>query len=252
MLTPVKVPLNYKHADIPARAARACHDTSPFNTLSNLSELNPSLKSLSLRLNISMNTGNWELPPAATEPLFSNVFPELSHFSLTGIPAVPSSARFSAFIAAHSFLRAFTCHAFEENLKLPADALPNLEYLEGSASLIAAICDSSSTSRTKLVEICGVHGWEQELTLYLNRVFPRLPHLRTAGLQLAEDTVVTPEYLEMIGRLCPDIGHLSLHDPQWIGTMVCPRSTRPNPSDSILIHHTCRMISPTRSHRSSA
>lgn len=168
--------------------------------------------------------GSRDLGPAAINPLLSNTFPHLMHFSLKGLLEVPGKSEFYAFAESHPRLLSFTFHSWGESLILPKDAFLNLEYLEGPADLIAAICDTSDAPRLSLVEICGVDSWRGDRAeAYATRVFPKLPNLREAFVHHEQN--VTPEWLQSFGESCPKLVNLQIHDPKWVGSIVRPSSS---------------------------
>lgn len=177
--------------------------------MADLSEAHPRLRSLSLDLN----------DRTTINPLLSNIFPSLVHFSLKGRLEIPDQTILYSFVASHSLLRSFTYCAWDETLSLPDEAFPNLEYLEGPADLLAAVCDASAARRSSLVEIYEVNsGRNDKSEVYAARVFPKLPNLIEATINHRKD--VTPEWLQSFGELCPKLVTLSIHDPRWVGSIV--------------------------------
>lgn len=97
--------------------------------------------------------------------------------------------------------------------------LPFLEYIEGPATLIAAVCNASTAPRLAITEIRGLNGWTAgNNERYTRDIFPQLPQLKRAYINIRDH--VSPEWVETLGRNCPELESLSLHDPKWIGPRV--------------------------------
>lgn len=193
---------------------------SPFTFLADLSEAHPQLRSLSLHLNgpysYTERSRTWN---AAINPLLSNIFGSLVHFTLKGCLETPDGSVLYSFVESHPLLRSFTLHAWDETLSLPGEAFPHMEYLEGPAGLLVAVCDASAKQRSALVEIYELDsGRADKWEVYAARVFPKLPNLRAATIKHGYD--VTPERLQTFGEFCPKLTNLSVHDPRWVGSLV--------------------------------
>lgn len=193
---------------------------SPFDFLADLSEAHPGLRRLSLHLNSPyrrLKRGTeWNV---AINPLLSNSITSLVHFTLKGCLEIPDQSMLYSFAVSHPLLRSFTLHVWDETLSLPEEAFPNLEYLEGPADLLVAVCDASAKQRSALVEICEVGNGRADIwELYAARVFPKSPNLGAATIKHGYD--VTPERLQTFGEFCSKLVNLSIHDPQWVGSLV--------------------------------
>lgn len=160
-----------------------------------------------------------------TVPLFSNKFAHLTHLSIKGHPSPPDDKLLSDFLLAHPSLSHFAFHGFYSKAPtLPSGVLPCVEYLEGRAPLLAAICTATSSPRTKLTRIHGV-GWgtAQHST---RDIFLQAPFLQSLHIDLIIHDWVSPEWIEYLGKSCPELQSLALHDPIWVGNKVCCYSPR--------------------------
>lgn len=187
--------------------------------LSKLSASNPCLKELTLSLNYPTQEPRQQFPPAHTYPLFSNVFPNLTHFSLKGRLTSPSPAILSSFLSLHPHLCSLTYYGLERDIVLPPNLLPNLEYLEANPSFIVAICRSSTIPRGKLMRLESLNGWQLEIkSTYSLEVLPKLPNLH--DLSIEYNGQFTPEFIEALGKSCLYLQTLKLHNPLWVGQKV--------------------------------
>lgn len=198
-----------------------------FTILSTLSVSNPELRKLTLRLNYPYTagtSGTRDLPPASTEPLLSNTFPHLTEFSLNGFLEPPPPGTLSTFLSSHPKLRSLTCYLSVQGLILPSTSglvLPNLEYFEGSALLLAAICEVSESPREKLtkVRVVGISS-DEDVTMHMLQAIPKLSKLVDLHVRFVRGENVTWRFMKVLGESCPDLKKLSLQNPEWIGEQV--------------------------------
>lgn len=194
---------------------------SPFTMLSTLSSSNPKLQKLALKLNYSTQFRGWkDLPPAPTELLLSSTFPHLTEFSLKGFLEPPPPTILSTFLASHPKLRSLTCHLSVKIPVLRPGLFPNLKYFEGSALVLAAICEVSESPRNKLTKVRVDAQNDEAMMIHMLQAFPKLPNLVDLHLRFVHTEEATPYFMKVLGESCPGLRKLSLQDPEWVGEQV--------------------------------